>query len=75
MFSLASPYRGDSNEYTRYTISQYEKENILICCYDISSKGHKNEFKTTAVNKPSVFEPLKVYCNYTACPTESVYDL
>ena len=27
MFSLESPQRGDSNEYTQYTISQYEKEN------------------------------------------------
>ena len=26
MFSLESPHRGDSNEYTQYTISQYEKE-------------------------------------------------
>ena len=26
LFSLESPHRGDSNEYTQYTISQYEKE-------------------------------------------------
>ena len=25
VFSLESPQRGDSNEYTQYTISQYEK--------------------------------------------------
>ena len=29
MFLLESPQRGDSNEYTQYTISQYKKENIL----------------------------------------------
>ena len=27
-----------------------------------SSKGLKNKFETAMVNKPSVFEPLKVYC-------------
>ena len=27
VFSLESPHRGDSNEYTQYTISQYKKEN------------------------------------------------
>ena len=27
------------------------------------SKGPKNEFETAVVNEPSVFEPLKFYCN------------
>ena len=27
------------------------------------SNGLKNEFETAMVNEPSVFEPLKVYCN------------
>ena len=27
------------------------------------SKGLKNEFETAVVNEPSVFEPLKFYCN------------
>ena len=44
----------------------YIKENQLtlsqICSYWIYSKGLKNEFETTMVNKPSVFEPLKFYC-------------
>ena len=26
------------------------------------TKGLKNEFETTVVNEPSVFEPLKFYC-------------
>ena len=74
MFSLESPQRGDSNEYTQYTISQYKKESTLklskICIYGISSKGLKKEFETAAVNEPSVlnepsvFEPLKFYCKY-----------
>ena len=66
LFSLASPQQGDSNEYTQYTISQYVKENhpklSKICNYGICFKGPKNEFETSVVNKPSVFEPLKVYC-------------
>ena len=66
MFSLESPHRGDSNEYTQYTISQYEKENhpklSQICSYGIRFKGPKNEFETAVVNEPSVFEPLKFYC-------------
>ena len=68
MFSLESPQRGDSNEYTQYTIFQYKKENIpklsQICNYGICSKGLKNEFETAVVNEPSVFEPLKFYCIY-----------
>ena len=70
VFSLESPQRGDSNEYTQYTISKYKKENLpkvsKICNYGICSKGLKNEFKTAVVNEPSVFEPLKFYCMYFA---------
>ena len=66
MFSLESPQRGDSNEYTQYTIFQYKKENIpklsQICNNGICSKGLENEFETAVVNEPSVFEPLKFYC-------------
>ena len=80
MFSLESPQRGDSNEYTQYTISQYKKENhpklSQICNYGICSKGPKKEFETAVVNKPSVFEPLKFYCtsNRYSCPVRnSIY--
>ena len=66
VFSLELPQRGDSNEYTQYTISHIKKENhpklSLICSHGICSKGLKNEFETTVVNEPSVFEPLKFYC-------------
>ena len=66
VFSLESPQRGDSNEYTQYTIFQYKKENIpkssQIFNYGICSKGLKNELETVVVNEPSVFEPLKFYC-------------
>ena len=62
MCSLESPQRGDSNEYTPYTISQYENKTpklSQICSYGICSKGPKNAFETAVVNEPSVFEPLK----------------
>ena len=67
VFSLESPQRGDSNEYTQYTISQYKEEIhpelSQICNYGICSKGPKYEFEPAVVNEPSVFEPLKFYCN------------
>ena len=62
---LESPHRGDSNEYTKYTIFNIKKENHTklsqICSYGIFSNGLKNEFETAVVNEPSVFEPLKFY--------------
>ena len=65
VFSLESPQRGDSNEYTQYTSSEYEKKNpklSQICSYRICSEGPKNEFEPAMVNEPSVFEPFKFYC-------------
>ena len=66
MYSLESPQRGDSNEYTQYTIFQYKTKNhpklSQICNYGICSKGPKNEFEPAKANEPSVFEPLKFYC-------------
>ena len=65
MFSLESPNRGDSNEYTKYTMFNIKRKSLLIipiCSYGIFSKGHKNEFETAVVNRPSVFESLKFYC-------------
>ena len=66
-FLLESPHRGDSNEYTQYTIfntkkkitQNYPKSAAMGFC----TKGLKNKFETAVVNKPSVFEPLKFYCN------------
>ena len=66
MFSLESPHRGDSNEYTQYTIFNMKIEHhpnlTQICSYKIVSKGLKKEFETAVVNEPSVFEPSKFYC-------------
>ena len=60
MFTLESPHRGDSKEYTQYTNSQYEKENPLnypkSAAMGFFSKGPKNKFETAVVIKRSVFE-------------------
>ena len=73
VISLESPQGGDSNVYTRCTISQYKKENhsklSQICNYGICSQGPKNKFETVMVNELSVFEPLRFYCNYTKVVT------
>ena len=68
------PHRGDSNENIQYTIFNMKKKNhpqlSQICSYGIFfSKTFKNEFETTVVNEPSVFQPLKVYCNSQHCAT------
>ena len=43
MFSLESPHRGDSNEYTQYTIFNIQKENhpklSQICSYGFLYQG------------------------------------
>ena len=70
VFLLESPHRGDSNEYTQYTIFSMKKEkhpkSSQICSYVFFPKGPKNEFETAMVNEPSVFEPLKFYCIYNS---------
>ena len=56
MISLESPHRGDSNEYTQYTIYNMNKTNTLnypkSAAMDLFSKGLKNEFETAVVNEP-----------------------
>ena len=68
MFAFESPHRGDSNEYTQYTIFNMNKKTTLnypkSAAMGFFSKGLKNEFERTAVNEPSVFQPLKFYCIY-----------
>ena len=66
VFSLESPRRGDSYEYTQYTIFNIKKKITLIypksAAMGFCSKGLKNKFETVIVNEPSVFEPPKFYC-------------
>ena len=66
VFSLESPHRGDSNEYTQYTIFNVKEKIALIYPLSVAmgfcSLGLKNELETAVVNEQSVFEPLRVYC-------------
>ena len=66
MFSLESPHRGDSDEYTQYTIFNMNRKDAInypkSAAMGFFSKELKNEFETAVVNEPSVFEPLKFYC-------------
>ena len=69
VFSLESPHRCDSNEYTQHAIINIKKKITLNypkynngCSYGIFSLGTKNEFETAVVNEPSMFEPLKFFC-------------
>ena len=59
--------QGDSNEYTQHTIFNIIKEKSLLIILSLPlwdiSKRLKNEFETAVVDEPSVFEPLKLYCN------------
>ena len=59
MLSLESPHRGDSYEYTQYTIFNMNEKNTRNYPMGIFSKGLKNEFETAVVDEPPVFEPLK----------------
>ena len=51
----------------RIALFNVKQENYLklsqICSYGSFSAGLMNEFETTVVNGPSVFEPLKFYCS------------
>ena len=66
VFSLESLHRGDSNEYTQYTIFNIKEKSALIIpnlkVLDFFSSGLKDEFETAAMDGPSVFEPLKFCC-------------
>ena len=64
MFSLESPHRGDSNEYTQNTIFNVEEKITLNFPKSAAigfSKELKNEFETAVVNVPSMVEQLKFY--------------
>ena len=79
VFSLESPHQGDSNEYAQYTIFNIKKKITLnypkSAAMGICSNGLKNEFETAMINEPSVFEPLKFYCIWSAWrfPNQSIY--
>ena len=64
VISLESPHRGNSNEYTKYTIINIKKKITPTypksAAMGLCSKGLKKEFKTAVVNNPSVFQAIEV---------------
>ena len=76
MFSLELPHRGDSNEYTQYTIFNIQKENhpklSQIFIYGIFFHSTQERVGNSVGNEPSVFEPLKFYCIVTYTPKKLV---
>ena len=77
MFSLESPQRGDSNEYTQYSIFNIKKKITLnipnLQLWDFFSYELKHEFETAKVKEPSVLEPLK-FCTFYLCFLIVSYD-
>ena len=85
MFSLESPHRGNSNEYTQYTIFNINTKNhpklSEICSYEIVSKGLKNAFETMSHQCSShcnstVVQSLSrwhIICHLIMCCTIAIY--
>ena len=68
MFSLESPHRGNSNEYTQHTIINI-KRNIALnypksAAMDFLFQGTQERVRNSRGKRASVFEPLKFYCNF-----------
>ena len=65
MFALESPHRGDSNEYTQYTIFNIKRKITLNFPKSAATEffqGTLDRVEKARVNEPSGFEPLKFYC-------------
>ena len=63
VFSLESPHRGDSNEYTQYTISNIKKK-ITLNYPKSAVTGFVPRDSRTSSKQPSGFEPLQFYCTF-----------
>ena len=79
VFSLESPHRGDSNEFTQYTIFNIRKKISLnhpkSAAMDFCAKGLKNKFVSALVNEQSVFELLKFLCTFSLFFREKRLDI
>ena len=75
MFSLESPYRGDSKEYTQYTTIIIQKQITLnypkSAAKGVFFKVLNNKFGIAVVNEQSVFESLKFNCNFICLKKQS----
>ena len=68
LFSLESPHRGDSSEYTQYTIFNIKKKITLSYCKSVAMgffPGTQERVRLSrGIKAPSMFEPLKFYCTF-----------
>ena len=67
VFSLESPHRGESNEYTQYTIFNTKKEKrpkLFQISNGILFQGTQEGVRNSRGPEPSVLEPMKFYCTY-----------
>ena len=75
MFSLESPYRGDSNAYTQHTIFIITLNYLKSAAMGFFSWGLKKEFETAMVNKALVFKPMKFYCIFWFRHLKIIYNM
>ena len=68
VFILESPHRGDSNEYTHYTIFQYEKEKdpklFEICSYGILFQGTQERVRKSRGKRAISVRAIEVLLYY-----------
>ena len=64
VFSLETPQRGDSNEYTNIplSISKRKSPEIIQTTIMFFLLGNLKRVPNSHGKEPSVFEPLKFYC-------------
>ena len=62
VFSLESPHRGDSNEYTQYTIFNIKKKITQICSHGFLFQGTQERVRNSHGKRAISVRPLKFYC-------------
>ena len=63
MYSLESPRRGDSNEYTQYAFMLMKIEKLFLLCHLTWHYNQPSLARTIRLELvPKVFEPLKFDC-------------
>ena len=67
VFSLESPQRGDSNEYTQYTISQYKKEIIPNLQVWNLFQGASERVRTSRGKKALIVRANEVLLYFIVC--------
>ena len=71
VFSLESPHRGDSNEYTQYTIFKIKKENCpkisQICSYGFFFQGTQEAVRNSRGKRAISVRAIEGLLYYICC--------